>query len=182
VRDGGNKADRHQTRCQTCTRKGQSDVSSRSSDHDELLESSSAWAAHTHVDSNTDQSTGSLASLAAASRSHIAKQYKQYNKYKSRAHQSSPEDEEWDAVSGASDTAMEAGGENDYHSPEWHQAGRNADATDTAGPGEHGLLECTVTKPQKEGEGTQNAYISYLVTTDVCTKIHQAPAAIKIAR
>lgn len=83
---------------------------------------------------------------------------------------------------GASETAMEAGGENDYHSPDWHQAGRNADATDTAGPGEHGVLECTVTKPQKEGEGTQNAYISYLVTTDVCPRTQQASTHSQIAR
>lgn len=118
------------------------------------------------ADGHTGKSTGSLASLAAASRSHIARQY---SKYRSRVQPSSTNDEDWDTLPGASDTGMEAGGENDYHSADWHQAGRNADATDTAGPGEHGMLQCTVTKPQKEGEGTQNAYISYLVTTDVCS-------------
>lgn len=79
------------------------------------------------------------------------------------------EDEDWNAVSGAQESAglsrMEGG--NDYEQPEWRQAGPNADAQDLAGPGEHGTLECTVTKPQKEGEGTQNVYVSYLVTTDV---------------
>lgn len=79
------------------------------------------------------------------------------------------EDEDWNAVSGAQEPAglprMEGG--NDYEQPEWRQAGPNADAQDLAGPGEHGTLECTVTKPQKEGEGTQNVYVSYLVTTDV---------------
>lgn len=79
------------------------------------------------------------------------------------------EDEDWDTVPRAQQPAgtsrMEGG--NDYEQPEWRQAGPNADAQDLAGPGEHGTLECTVTKPQKEGEGTQNVYVSYLVTTDV---------------
>lgn len=65
-------------------------------------------------------------------------------------------------------TTMEPDNSNDYNSPEWQQAGHNADETDLAGPGAHGKLECTVTRPQKEGEGTQNAYISYLVSTEVC--------------
>lgn len=131
------------------------------------------------ADDNTGRSTGSLASLAAASRSHIARQY---SKYRSRVQPSSTNDEDWDTLPGASETGMEAGGENDYHSPDWHQAGRNADTTDTAGPGEHGLLQCTVTKPQKEGEGTQNAYISYLVTTDVCINIWQDNTTSEITR
>lgn len=58
--------------------------------------------------------------------------------------------------------------EHDYGNQEWSQAGPNADAQDLAGPGDHGVLECTVTKPQKEGEGTQNVYTSYLLTTNVC--------------
>lgn len=63
---------------------------------------------------------------------------------------------------------METGSSsNDYGDAEWQQAGRNADAQDLAGPGTHGTLDCTVDHPQKEGEGTQNAYVSYLVTTDV---------------
>ena len=81
------------------------------------------------------------------------------------------DDVDWDAVRAADTIAgpsrMEGG--NDYDQPEWRQAGPNADAQDLAGPGEHGMLECTVTQPQKEGEGTQNAYVSYLVTTDVST-------------
>jgi hypothetical protein len=75
------------------------------------------------------------------------------------------DDEDWLATAGAKNT-ME--GDNEYDQPEWNQAGPHADAQDLAGPGEHGLLQCTVTKPQKEGEGTQNLYVSYLVTTDVC--------------
>lgn len=79
------------------------------------------------------------------------------------------DDEDWNAVPGAGEITapfrMEGG--NDYDQPEWRQAGPHADAQDLAGPGEHGTLECTVTKPQKEGEGTQNVYVSYLVTTDV---------------
>lgn len=72
---------------------------------------------------------------------------------------------DWNAVSGTQPTMDN---ENDYANPEWQQAGPNADAQDLAGPGDHGVLECTVSKPQKEGEGTQNVYTSYLVTTDVC--------------
>lgn len=64
-------------------------------------------------------------------------------------------------------SSMDADNSNDYNSPEWQQAGRDADSLDLAGPGAHGRLECTVSKPQKEGEGTQNAYISYAVTTEV---------------
>jgi hypothetical protein len=74
------------------------------------------------------------------------------------------DDEDWPATAGANNT-ME--GDHEYDQPEWKQAGPHADAQDLAGPGEHGLLQCTVTKPQKEGEGTQNLYVSYLVTTDV---------------
>lgn len=51
--------------------------------------------------------------------------------------------------------------------PSWQQAGQNADAQDLAGPGAYGKLVCTVNKPQKENEGTQNQFITYLVTTDV---------------
>lgn len=67
--------------------------------------------------------------------------------------------------------AMEAGGSNSYGygaGDDWPQAGAHADAQDLAGPGEHGRLECRVSKPQREGEGTQNSYISYLVSTEVC--------------
>lgn len=44
---------------------------------------------------------------------------------------------------------------------------RNADAVDNAGIGQAGFLECTVDTPQKENDGTKDAYISYLVTTHV---------------
>lgn len=46
------------------------------------------------------------------------------------------------------------------------QAGQNADRVDLAGVGD-GRLECTVTKPLKENDGTKDAYVSYLVTTHV---------------
>jgi len=54
-------------------------------------------------------------------------------------------------------------------SEDWQQAGEDADAQDLAGPGLHGRLECTVGKPQRENEGAQTQFISYLVTTDVST-------------
>jgi sorting nexin-4 len=46
------------------------------------------------------------------------------------------------------------------------QAGPNADAIDLAGAG-RGALETTVSDPQTEGEGTKDAYVSYLVRTEV---------------
>lgn len=44
---------------------------------------------------------------------------------------------------------------------------RNADQVDVAGIGPEGYLECTVDKPQKENDGTKDAYVSYLITTHV---------------
>lgn len=46
------------------------------------------------------------------------------------------------------------------------QAGPMADAVDLAGIGD-GVLECRVDSPLKENDGTKDAYISYLVTTQV---------------
>jgi len=51
------------------------------------------------------------------------------------------------------------------HSP-GGQAGSNPDALELAGVG-RGVLETHVSDPQTEGEGTKDAYVSYLVTTDV---------------
>lgn len=46
------------------------------------------------------------------------------------------------------------------------QLGSNADAMDLAGVGE-GTLECIVSQPIKENDGSKDAYVSYLVTTNV---------------
>ena len=46
------------------------------------------------------------------------------------------------------------------------QAGPLADPIDLAGIGD-GLLECEVSSPLKENDGTKDAYISYLITTQV---------------
>ena len=46
------------------------------------------------------------------------------------------------------------------------QAGETADQVDLAGVGD-GSLDCTVDTPQKENDGTKDAYVSYLVTTHV---------------
>lgn len=48
------------------------------------------------------------------------------------------------------------------------QAGEGAEPIDLAGIGEHGRLDCTVSSPLKEHDGTKDAYVSYLVTTHVC--------------
>ena len=45
--------------------------------------------------------------------------------------------------------------------------GRTSDALDTAGVGD-GILQCIVNTPLKEGDGSKDAYISYLITTNVC--------------
>lgn len=47
-----------------------------------------------------------------------------------------------------------------------NQAGPQADAVDLAGIGD-GRLECIVDKPQKENDGTKDAFVSYRVTTHV---------------
>lgn len=51
------------------------------------------------------------------------------------------------------------------------QAGDNADAIDLAGIGPAGTLECTVDSPMKENDGTKDAYVSYKITTHVCTSL-----------
>lgn len=50
------------------------------------------------------------------------------------------------------------------HDPE---LASGADAVDMAGIGEYGKLECIVDSPLKENDGTKDAYVSYLVTTNV---------------
>ena len=55
-----------------------------------------------------------------------------------------------------------------------HQAGPQADAVDLAGIGE-GRLECTVDKPQKENDGTKDAFVSYRVTTNVRPLLYLKP-------
>ncbi|CZT06591.1 related to sorting nexin 4 [Rhynchosporium agropyri] len=52
--------------------------------------------------------------------------------------------------------------------------GRHADAMDLAGVGE-GVLECTVTQPIKENDGSKDAYVSYLVTTNTTFPSFQKP-------
>ena len=56
------------------------------------------------------------------------------------------------------------------------QAGQDADAVDLAGIGEYGRLDCTVETPLKENDGTKDAYVSYLVTTQVALSMLQDPA------
>ncbi|KAI9835172.1 MAG: intercellular trafficking and secretion [Sarea resinae] len=55
------------------------------------------------------------------------------------------------------------------------QAGPNADAVDLAGIGVDGRLDCTVDTPQKENDGTKDAFVSYLVTTHTDFKSFQKP-------
>ena len=47
------------------------------------------------------------------------------------------------------------------------QAGEYADGVDLGGIG-GGILDCTVDTPLKENDGTKDAYVSYLVTTQAC--------------
>lgn len=53
--------------------------------------------------------------------------------------------------------------------PNSPQAGKNADTMDLAGIGE-GRLDCVVDSPQKENEGTKDAFMSYKVTTHVSAR------------
>ncbi|KAL8714897.1 MAG: hypothetical protein Q9220_001410 [cf. Caloplaca sp. 1 TL-2023] len=50
--------------------------------------------------------------------------------------------------------------------PSVPQAGEGADAVDLAGIGEQGRMDCTVSSPLKEHDGTKDAYVSYQVTTN----------------
>ena len=56
------------------------------------------------------------------------------------------------------------------------QAGADADAVDLAGIGD-GRLDCTVDTPLKENDGTKDAYVSYLVTTNVRICLTKYPSA-----
>lgn len=47
------------------------------------------------------------------------------------------------------------------------QAGDDADHLDLAGIGRDGTLNCMVDAPQKENDGTKDAYVSYRITTQV---------------
>ncbi|KAL9088752.1 MAG: hypothetical protein Q9165_006061 [Trypethelium subeluteriae] len=60
-----------------------------------------------------------------------------------------------------------------FDSVAWPQAGQNADDADLAGLGAEGILEITVNAPQKESDGTKDAYVSYLVTTHTDFKSFQ---------
>lgn len=86
---------------------------------------------------------------------------------------SSPGEDRAAFGAGKMEAGSSGGGQGYEH--EWQQAGPNADVQDLAGPGAHGYLHCTVSKPQKEGEGTPNQYVSYLVTTDTDFMSFQAP-------
>jgi len=46
------------------------------------------------------------------------------------------------------------------------------DPLDLAGISD-GVLECTVTAPIKENDGTKDVFVSYLVTTHVCAALRQ---------
>lgn len=54
------------------------------------------------------------------------------------------------------------------------QAGEYADGVDLGGIGD-GILECTVDMPLKENDGTKDAYVSYLITTNVIFLLGRMP-------
>jgi hypothetical protein len=137
-----------------------------------------------HLDGAAERSNRSYSYIPTALKEQYSARTRKLKPTK-QEHFDNDEDEDWDAVPGSQtpidQPRME--GDNDYEQPEWRQAGPNADAQDLAGPGEHGTLECTVTKPQKEGEGTQNVYVSYLVTTDVrCTILESTESRLTKSR
>jgi sorting nexin-4 len=55
--------------------------------------------------------------------------------------------------------------------------GPSADPMDTAGL-DGGSLECSVGQPIKENDGTKDAYVSYLVTTNVCSHLRSVMTAL----
>lgn len=59
-----------------------------------------------------------------------------------------------------------ANGRRSLSGPGEPQAGEQADGVDLAGIGD-GTLDCTVDTPLKENDGTKDAYVSYLITTNV---------------
>ncbi|SZF05918.1 unnamed protein product [Blumeria hordei] len=54
------------------------------------------------------------------------------------------------------------------------QLGNNVNPVDLAGVGE-GILECNVSQPIKENDGTKDSYVSYLVTTNTTFQSFQKP-------
>ncbi|CAD6505262.1 BgTH12-00754 [Blumeria graminis f. sp. triticale] len=54
------------------------------------------------------------------------------------------------------------------------QLGNNVNSVDLAGVGE-GVLECNVSQPIKENDGTKDSYVSYLVTTNTTFQSFQKP-------
>lgn len=57
------------------------------------------------------------------------------------------------------------------------QAGEHADALDLAGIGIEGHLDCTVDAPQKENDGTKDAYVSYKITTNVRLSLYHSESS-----
>lgn len=56
----------------------------------------------------------------------------------------------------------------DPNSPDYngHRTGEEGDLDNGHSGGE--ILECVVSEPHKENDGTKDAYVSYLITTNVC--------------
>lgn len=68
------------------------------------------------------------------------------------------------------------GGASSNHAPEEgaEYGARTSGEHDDLAPGRSGeILECTVSEPHKENDGTKDAYVSYLITTNV--SISRAP-------
>ena len=70
--------------------------------------------------------------------------------------------EEINGAGSSNSNGMRQGGSSNAPHPEGID-----DPLDLSGVG-GGILECTVSSPLKENEGTKDAFVSYLVTTHVC--------------
>jgi sorting nexin-4 len=58
--------------------------------------------------------------------------------------------------------------------PDFESSRQEARRTRSPGPGETGeIIECTVSDPLKENDGTKDSYVSYLITTNVCLPLHR---------
>lgn len=52
--------------------------------------------------------------------------------------------------------------------PDFESSRQEARRTRSSDPGHAGeIIECTVSEPHKENEGTKDTYVSYLITTNV---------------
>jgi sorting nexin-4 len=73
------------------------------------------------------------------------------------------------AGASAEATSSRDAGSAENHRPTRPDGGRTVEGEDANLQPAHGgeILECTISEPHKENDGTKDAYVSYLITTHV---------------